>query len=63
MKERPILFKGDLLCCPFCGQQPRLKAGKVKCINLQCKVQPKIVAWYAPGYGERAIADWNDRAT
>lgn len=51
----------NLLPCPFCGTQPRLKNGKVKCVNLQCKVQPKIAAWYAPGHDDKAAKDWNTR--
>ena len=51
----------ELLPCPFCGHAPKLKVGKVKCTNLQCKVQPKIAAWYAPGYDDKAAADWNTR--
>ncbi len=50
-----------LLPCPFCGHLPRLKIGKVKCVNIMCKVQPKIASWYAPGYDDKAIADWNKR--
>ena len=50
-----------LLACPFCGKAPRLKAGKVKCVNNQCKVQPKTSAWYVPGYEQNAVADWNER--
>jgi len=50
-----------LLACPFCGQTPRLKAGKVKCVNNQCKVQPKTAAWYAKGYEQNAVNDWNER--
>ena len=51
----------DLLACPFCGQPPRLKAGKVKCVNNQCKVQPKTAAWYVKGYEQNAVNDWNER--
>lgn len=51
----------DLLPCPFCGQPPRLKAGKVKCVNKECKVQPKIAAWYVKGYEQNAVDDWNER--
>ena len=51
----------NILPCPFCGHAPKLRNGKVKCSNLQCKVQPKIAAWYAPGYDDKAIADWNTR--
>lgn len=53
--------KLNLFPCPFCGTQPRLKTGKVKCVNLQCKVQPKIAAWYMQGYEDKAAEDWNTR--
>ena len=49
----------SLLCCPWCGDTPKLKNGKVKCANIMCKVQPKTKAWYAKGYDQNAIADWN----
>lgn len=55
------VVSSDLLGCPFCGQPPRLKAGKVKCVNNQCKVQPKTAAWYVNGYEQRAMDDWNER--
>lgn len=51
-----------LLPCPFCGAAPRLKSGKVSCVNPSCAVQPKIATWYAPGYNQNAIDDWNRRA-
>jgi len=51
----------ELLACPFCAQAPRLKAGKVKCVNNQCKVQPKTAAWYVKGYEQNAVNDWNER--
>lgn len=52
----------SLLACPFCGQPPRLKAGKVKCVNNRCKVQPKTAAWYVKGYEQNAVNDWNERS-
>jgi hypothetical protein len=55
----PGVVCSNLLACPFCGQPPRLKMGKVKCVNDQCKVQPKTKAWYAKGYDQNAIDDWN----
>lgn len=48
-----------LLCCPWCGDPPKFKNGKVKCTNIMCKVQPKTKAWYAKGYDQNAIDDWN----
>ena len=50
------------LPCPFCGKIPRVSNGKVKCMNADCKVQPKIKAWYFAGYEADAIQDWNERA-
>lgn len=66
-----IVFRGEpdsagveLLPCPFCGHTPTARNGKVKCANLQCKVQPKICAWYvntAEGMAN-AARDWNARS-
>lgn len=47
------------LPCPFCGSDPQVKSGKVKCVNKDCKVQPKTVASYAND--QDAINDWNIR--
>jgi hypothetical protein len=53
---------GVMLPCPFCGAQPGLKNGKVKCRNISCKVQPKTAAWYVKCFEQKAIDDWNFRA-
>jgi hypothetical protein len=51
-----------LLPCPFCGAVPRQAHGKVACVNKDCKVQPKLVAWRVKGYEAEAAAEWNTRA-
>ena len=50
-----------ILPCPFCGETPAVKWGKVACRNPKCLVEVKIKTWYEPGYNEAAIADWNKR--
>ena len=67
MNEKPQdgitrpLDKIVMLPCPFCGEIPHLKCGKVKCVNIRCKVQPKIKAWFTTGYDKEAIEEWNER--
>mgnify|MGYP001492313816 CR=1 FL=1 len=47
--------------CPFCGQIPTVSHGKVKCLNLECLVQPKTRDWFTKGYYHEAVNDWNVR--
>ena len=52
-----------ILPCPFCGDVPEYRAGKIGCKNTQCKVQPRISAWYVntEEFAAKAAADWNER--
>ena len=48
------------LPCPFCGEIPAVKNGKVKCLNPDCPIQPRSKAWYV--HSEDGIEEWNVRA-
>ncbi len=61
-REQISALAETLLPCPFCQRAPKLANGKVKCVNLGCKVQPTTKAWYVKGYFAQAVTDWNQRA-
>jgi len=51
-----------LLPCPWCGHIPKLTKGiKVRCVNVECTVQPRTINNWTKAFDDMAIKEWNTR--